>query len=564
VTPASFGSSALTGDSVAETLDCALQRISIQMRSVVKRVSYRLQPNTDARRCMSDDPYPVFRTRYGTDHPERIENELWQLAIAENWTGYNLRQDSPGTDAALLDRAAVCINPSLSTYRESVPGPYFSWERFGRTSTALPDGRIIHIAGEHEDSYDTDFCIYNDVIVEHPDGRREIFLYPQDAFPPTDFHSATLVGADVILIGSLGYQDLRRVGETQVLRLDPQTLMFEKLASTGDGPGWISRHVAELVCDKSIVVVGGKIQTEDGYVDNHDIFELDLASMKWSRRTHGDPTIFSVIPEDYRRFRSPAFGTANPERVTNPFWLEMARRDWSPSRARLHFGDFAPPRPRIEWNTDAFELEEKTPEFGTPEFEARMAALSADIDRSKLTRRREDVIWTAKREDPGCIRLPDGRQLLIGGTVKDYGNEYADPWTYNDIVVRQADGTIAIYSYPRTVFPQLWGWVLVPHHDTILIFGFTDQKLHPERSDRFVALSLDVATFAISTLAIKQPEKFRLNLYPGCEQRDGLRVIFPNMRMTSDEPMLGIALDLDSLTWGEPFTHEHPRATEDD
>ncbi|KAJ4289991.1 hypothetical protein N0V88_006792 [Collariella sp. IMI 366227] len=43
--------------------------------------------------------------------------------------------------------------------------PLFCFQRFGRTETRLPDGRIVYIAGEHEDFYDPDFYIYNDVVV---------------------------------------------------------------------------------------------------------------------------------------------------------------------------------------------------------------------------------------------------------------------------------------------------------------------------------------------------------------------------------------------------------------
>ncbi len=32
-------------------------------------------------------------------------------------------------------------------------------QRFGQTTTVLPDGRTLAIAGEHEDSYDPDFWI---------------------------------------------------------------------------------------------------------------------------------------------------------------------------------------------------------------------------------------------------------------------------------------------------------------------------------------------------------------------------------------------------------------------
>lgn len=53
--------------------------------------------------------------------------------------------------------------------------PVWCAQRFGQSLTLLPDGRAIQIGGEHEDYYDSDFCIYNDVFVHHPDGRIEIF-----------------------------------------------------------------------------------------------------------------------------------------------------------------------------------------------------------------------------------------------------------------------------------------------------------------------------------------------------------------------------------------------------
>ena len=91
-------------------------------------------------------------------------NKRANESIDEEWTGYGLRQHL-GID---LDRNTFRLrhNFSHSAYREMLPEqPFWSWQRFGRTSTALPDGRVIHIAGEHEDFYDPDFCIYNDVMV---------------------------------------------------------------------------------------------------------------------------------------------------------------------------------------------------------------------------------------------------------------------------------------------------------------------------------------------------------------------------------------------------------------
>ena len=45
-------------------------------------------------------------------------------------------------------------------------GPVWCFSRFGTSLTELPDGRFVQIGGEHEDFYDPDFCIYNDVTVQ--------------------------------------------------------------------------------------------------------------------------------------------------------------------------------------------------------------------------------------------------------------------------------------------------------------------------------------------------------------------------------------------------------------
>jgi hypothetical protein len=74
----------------------------------------------------------------------------------------------------------------------------------------LPPGRVIEIPGEHEGFYDTNFCIFNDVIVHRGDGSFDIYGCPLDIFPPTDFHTATLVGNSIYIIGSLGYRGARR------------------------------------------------------------------------------------------------------------------------------------------------------------------------------------------------------------------------------------------------------------------------------------------------------------------------------------------------------------------
>jgi hypothetical protein len=167
--------------------------------------------------------------------------------------------------------------------------PIWCFSRFGMTLTRLPDGRALFIAGEHEDFYDPDFCIYNDVIVINPELQVTIYGYPAEVFPATDFHTATLVGeAAVYLIGSLGYPEERRPGETPVYRLDTTTMQIDPVATTGAHPGWISRHRAEHdAAHNAIKVTGGQIFTgkrgDRSLRDNRRSYRLNLSTMEWSR-----------------------------------------------------------------------------------------------------------------------------------------------------------------------------------------------------------------------------------------------------------------------------------------
>jgi hypothetical protein len=492
---------------------------------------------------------PQTRTRYGTANPEQVENALWQQSIDEEWTGYGMRQHL-GVD---LDRNTVRLNFSHSTYRDAVPGPFWTWQRFGRTSTALPDGRFIHIAGEHEDSYDPDFCIYNDVVVQYAGGRREFFLYPKDVFPPTDFHTATLVGSKIVLIGSLSYGDLRRPGEIQVLTLDIQSLRIERVATTGEGPGWLSRHVAEKIRETRILVAGGEVLTADDCAPNTGVYELDLATMTWRRMEHGDEAVFPISTAQYRADKNPRYGTANPERSANPFWHAMARRQWPPSRARLHFDDAAPPRPEMVF------AEGVMPEPDAPDFKAYMERMIEANERSKLVRTIDDVVWTTLRENALKVALPDGRRLLIGGEVVDYGDDYADPWLYNDIVVTHADGGIEILTYPPDVFPHAFDVLGVTSGADVFIFGQFHWKQHPDQARQPFILRLDTSSYRIERLP-PEPSGVRLDLYEGCATREGTRVVLPIVRLRDADPLLAIAFDLETLTWDEPFPRHQPDA----
>ncbi len=163
----------------------------------------------------------------------------------------------------------------------------WSYDRFGKSINVLPDGRIIEIAGEHEDSYDSDFCIYNDVIIFDGNGDFNIYGYPKEVFPPTDFHTATLVGDDIYIVGSLGYMGERRYGETPVYRLNIKTFNIQQVDTGGENPGWIHDHRASLLNGDQIRISGGKVcEQMDGREqirENEGEFILDLETMMWSQ-----------------------------------------------------------------------------------------------------------------------------------------------------------------------------------------------------------------------------------------------------------------------------------------
>jgi hypothetical protein len=79
------------------------------------------------------------------------------------------------------------------------------------------DGRVVYLGGEHKDSYDPDFFIYNDVVVFGPKDRIEVYGYPKEIFPPIDFHTASVFGNRIIIFGGLGYPDARRNSDREVL-----------------------------------------------------------------------------------------------------------------------------------------------------------------------------------------------------------------------------------------------------------------------------------------------------------------------------------------------------------
>jgi ankyrin repeat protein len=209
--------------------------------------------------------------RFGSANPERMDIPFWRTMVRNGWCGYQAaRHFGEETD----DHDA----------------PVWCHQRYGMSLTPLPDGRWVQIAGEHEDHYDPDFCIYNDVILHDGKGGFEILGYPEEVFPPTDFHSATLVGEWIYIIGNLSYPETRAAFgyETPVFRFHTVGGKIERVATSGESPGWIHDHQAKLD-HASIRVFQGKVLTvqENGETDITGLrgsYALDLATGIWTKR----------------------------------------------------------------------------------------------------------------------------------------------------------------------------------------------------------------------------------------------------------------------------------------
>lgn len=243
------------------------------------------------------------RCRFGVANPERIHNQVWEYMVRTRSDPFVVRRDVFG------------CGDEIERWIEGggMEGPAWCFLRFGARRVPLPDGRSLWIAGEHEDHYAPDFCIYNDVVLCTPDapgveiglhsGQVEIYGYPESLFPPTDFHSATLVGDVVYVIGRLGYQGTRQPGVTPVMKLNTHTLGFEPVATRGDAPGWIFEHHASYEPrSHAIVVRAGKIVGPDQNIHAwRSVYRLHLEDLRWERvREHEGSREFMIEPADGR------------------------------------------------------------------------------------------------------------------------------------------------------------------------------------------------------------------------------------------------------------------------
>ena len=210
---------------------------------------------------LSKEDYTQYKGKlFGESNPERMTNPFNLHMIKSNkWAG-----------------------TIANNFDDTLTEPIWCAERYGRSITVLDDGRIVEIGGEHEDYYVPEFCIYNDVIVYYPDKSIEIYGYPKDIFPPTDSHTATLVGDSIYIIGNLSYPEERNFGFTPVYRLNLSDYSIEKVQTTGEMAGWIYKHKAFYDGKKSITISDGTIIQGSKGLENREKFVLDLETLKWS------------------------------------------------------------------------------------------------------------------------------------------------------------------------------------------------------------------------------------------------------------------------------------------
>ncbi|MFO0953118.1 MAG: hypothetical protein U0835_18585 [Isosphaeraceae bacterium] len=240
--------------------------------------------------------------RFGTSNPERMNLEFWE------WMVRGAEQDRRSEDDDVPRTACSPYEARQRFGREGddLGNPVWTFSRMGATRTPLPGGRTVCVGGEHEDYYDPDFCIYNDVIVLGPCESVEIYGYPKEVFPPTDFHTATRVGPRLIVIGGLGYMGERHPGTTPVYAVDLSTYRIEKLPSLGEAPGWVFKHEAEPGTFGGVVVRGGEVYEEvDGQEKtrrNFDDFLYDVMSGSWKRLTRRAWRQYSLRDEEDKVF----------------------------------------------------------------------------------------------------------------------------------------------------------------------------------------------------------------------------------------------------------------------
>ncbi|PHN02110.1 hypothetical protein [Flavilitoribacter nigricans] len=238
--------------------------------------------------------------RYGAANPEKVTSDYYTFMVA---TGTEASFVGPDRFRELLASGEIkdfakdfeeltgkvkdgklSAQAAAGFFNYLTSGkPKWCSYRFGSSYHFLEDGKMLQIGGEHEDYYEPDFNIYNDVIRISPTGTVDVFLYPEQVFPPTDFHTSTKVGNQIIIIGGLGYQKDRVARRTNMHILDLDDFSITSMSTSGKNPGWIFKHTTlhdeENHC---LYVLNGKKWTNGKIIDNDGTYRFDLVTKRWS------------------------------------------------------------------------------------------------------------------------------------------------------------------------------------------------------------------------------------------------------------------------------------------
>lgn len=191
-------------------------------------------------------------------------------------------------------------------------------------------------------------------MVLRPDGSVKIYGYPVDVFPPTDFHSASLCGDEILILGGLRHPDERDHNDTFVFRLQLSEFSIQRVETHGTSPHWLYDHAAELdSTGRKLVCSGGRVthKPTGRTLENLVTWEFDLSTNTWSSKATKSFQRWILVRKDesYNELWgieqvARASRSARKDEFAEKYRLEFAARNHAVD-AELFEARFAPPFP---------------------------------------------------------------------------------------------------------------------------------------------------------------------------------------------------------------------------
>ena len=147
---------------------------------------------------------------FGKTNPELATNSYWQAMIKYRWSTGQI------ADAYNVDK-----------FKHK---PVWTYYRSYSAIVPLPDGRYVEIGGEcfEYDSSPSNW-VYNDVIVHNGKGKCDIYIYPEEVFPP-GIYGAFLLDQHIVI--------------SRTFLLDINTMKIVRIETRSDKPGQVAEHEA--------------------------------------------------------------------------------------------------------------------------------------------------------------------------------------------------------------------------------------------------------------------------------------------------------------------------------